>query len=84
MHDLFIATILRGDGDEAGGGWAGDKATVGQVVSFKILSLSYKHSRLELLGWHVSQVVGPEELMLGIISHVSDFESDSELKEESE
>eukprot|EP00092_Neocalanus_flemingeri_P096024 GFUD01122208.1.p1 GENE.GFUD01122208.1~~GFUD01122208.1.p1 ORF type:complete len:504 (+),score=159.74 GFUD01122208.1:58-1569(+) len=79
VHDAFNASIIC-PSDTPTKSWAGGKLVVGQVVRFRVVSVSYTLNRLIMLGEldKVSTAVGEREAMVGIIEEVSDFEGDSE------
>ena len=78
MHDTFTASILK-SGDTHVKSWAGDKVTVGKVVKFKVLSVSYSRNRLVLLGELDNETMTVRQTVLvAIIEQVDDFEEDSD------
>jgi len=79
VHDTFNASILK-SGSTPVKTWAGSKVSVGMVVRFRVLSISYSRSRPVILGELDKETmqVGEREVMVDIIEEVSDFEGDSE------
>jgi len=76
--DTFNASIMSGHTPV--NGLPGNEVSLGIVVRFKVLSVSYSMNRVVLMGEMVSETMKVKDtaVMVGIIGHVDDFEGDSD------
>merc|ERR1712130_688063 len=78
VHDTFNASIPR-TGPGVSKDWVGSKVTVGKIVKFKVLTVSYNKNRLVMQGLLDSENmhVGMTDKIVKIIEEVTDFDGDN-------